>query len=146
MQLAQAIVSLLSTGCVNPPPGFNLLYINIITAYLVLPESHPIIRSPAKNKAKHQHTGHFDCLDSGLANYSLAAEGCTIDMSITGPLVYHGDDGDVAPKHHHQGHDKGHGQHKKEVEKLLNDEQIKIKKLRQGLRWVTRLTYQWSKH
>ena len=64
---------------------------NLITTYLVLPESHSIIRGPAKDKPKHQHPGHFYCLDSSLANHSLAAEGSAINMGITGPLEYHGD-------------------------------------------------------
>ena len=63
-------------------------------------------------------------MKSSLANHSLAAEGSAINMGIAGPLVYHGDDGDVAPKHHHQWQDQGHGQHKKEVKELLKNRSI----------------------
>ena len=83
-----------------------------------LPEGHNVVRSPAEDEPQHQHSGHLDSLDPGSANHSLVSDGSK--YLRLGPPVDQDDDGHVAAQHQHQGQEEGHGQHKKEVEKLLN--------------------------
>ena len=90
-----------------------------------LPEGHAVVRSPAKDEPQHQHSGQLDSLEPGSANHSLAADSSTKYLRL-GPPVYQDDDGHVAPQHQHQGQEEGHGQHKKEVEKLLNVKDLNL--------------------
>ena len=81
-----------------------------------LPNIHGIVRCPTENESNDKNSRDLDGLGLSSSNQSTSAD---MGLEHSGPLVDDHCDGQVAPQHHHQGHQPRHHEHEHKVAKFL---------------------------